>query len=123
MKSTNKMAETELTSKSADVSKKVIVFCVLFFAVMTPIFCQSNQITQLDSWATKVLELFQSTWVKAILLIALIVEAIGVVVAGQQGGGGQMLKKFAPWIIGTIVLLSASGICTYFLQDLSFSLK
>lgn len=123
MKSTNKMAETKLASKSADVSKKVIVFCVLFFAVITPIFCQSNQITQLDSWATKVLELFQSTWVKAILLIALIVEAIGVVVAGQQGGGGQMLKKFAPWIIGTIVLLSASGICTYFLQDLSFSLK
>lgn len=122
MKSTNKMAETELTSKSADVSKKIIVFCVLFFAVMTPIFCQSNQITQLDSWATKVLELFQSTWVKAILLIALIVEAIGVVVAGQQGGGGQMLKKFAPWIIGTIVLLSASGICTYFLKDLKFEL-
>ena len=123
MKSTNKMAETKLASKPADVSKKVIVFCVLFFTVITPIFCQSNQITQLDSWATKVLELFQSTWVKAILLIALIVEAIGVVVAGQQGGGGQMLKKFAPWIIGTIVLLSASGICTYFLQDLSFSLK
>ncbi|MCQ2588978.1 MAG: TrbC/VirB2 family protein [Treponema sp.] len=123
MKSTNKIIETELASKSAAVSKKVIVFCVLFFAVITPIFCQANQITQLDSWATKVLELFQSTWVKAILLIALIVEAIGVVVAGQQGGGGQMLKKFAPWIIGTIVLLSASGICSYFLQDLSFKLK
>ena len=123
MKSTNKMTETKLASKTAADSKKVIVFCVLFFAVITPIFCQSNQITQLDSWATKVLELFQSTWVKAILLIALIVEAIGVVVAGQQGGGGQMLKKFAPWNIGTIVLLSASGICTYFLQDLSFSLK
>ena len=42
------------------------------------------------------------------------------VLAGQQGGGGQMIKKFAPWIIGTIILLSASSICSYFLGDLSF---
>lgn len=123
MMSKNKMVETEL-NKSGSCSKKVFLICVLFFVLMTPIFCQSsNQITQLDSWANKVLELFQSTWVKAILLVALIVEAVGVVVAGQQGGGGQMLKKFAPWIIGTIVLLSASGICSYFLNDLSFTLK
>ena len=79
-----------------------------------------DSIVELDNWADKILELFQSSWVKAVLLVALIVEAIGMVVAGQQGGGGQMLKKFAPWIIGTIVLLSASSICSYFLKDLSF---
>lgn len=44
------------------------------------------------------------------------------VLAGQQGGGGQMIKKFAPWIIGTIILLSASSICSYFLDGLSFEI-
>ena len=45
------------------------------------------------------------------------------VLAGQQGGGGQMIKKFAPWIIGTIILLSASSICSYFLGDLAFEIS
>lgn len=45
------------------------------------------------------------------------------VLAGQQGGGGQMIKKFAPWIIGTIILLSASSICSYFLGDLKFEVS
>ena len=82
-----------------------------------------DSIVELDNWADKILELFQSSWVKAILLVALIVEAIGMVLAGQQGGGGQMIKKFAPWIIGTIILLSASSICSYFLGDLSFEVS
>ncbi|MDY5883808.1 MAG: hypothetical protein SPJ65_10885 [Roseburia sp.] len=34
-----------------------------------------------------------------------------------------MIKKFAPWIIGTIILLSASSICSYFLGDLSFEVS
>ena len=58
-----------------------------------------------------------------LLLVALIIEAIGVVVAGQQGGGGQILKKFAPWIIGTLILLCSSGICSYFLGDLNFEIS
>ena len=52
--------------------------------------------------------------------VALIIEAIGMIVAGQQGGGGAIIKKFAPWIIGTIILLSASGITGYFLDGLEF---
>ena len=85
-----------------------------------PIFAEDT-IGQLDTWANKILSLFQSSWVKAILLVALIVEAIAMVVAGRNGGGGEMLKRFAPWIIGTIVLLSASGITTYFVGDLKFT--
>jgi hypothetical protein len=105
--------------KSFFCSKKFILVMVLFFVIITPTFA-AETITQLETWSNKVLSLFQSTWVKAILLIALIVEAIGVVVAGRNGGGGEILKKFAPWIIGTIILLSASGICSYFLDGLSF---
>ena len=103
-------------------NKRFLVFALIMCAFALPTFAAggSDSIVELDNWADKILELFQSSWVKAVLLVALIVEAIGMVVAGQQGGGGQMLKKFAPWIIGTIVLLSASSICSYFLKDLSF---
>lgn len=103
-------------------TKQFAVFCIFMFVSAVPMFAAGNgeSIVELDNWAEKILELFQSSWVKALLLVALIVEAIGMVLAGQQGGGGQMIKKFAPWIIGTIILLSASSICSYFLGDLSF---
>lgn len=102
--------------------KRLFAALAVFALCVVPTFAASSgeSISELDSWAEKILELFQSPWVKAILLVALIVEAIGLVLAGQQGGGGQMLKKFAPWVIGTLILLSASSICSYFLKDLSF---
>ena len=102
------------TVKSALTSKHFIACALIFAACIVPTFAAGSgeSIAELDTWADKILELFQSSWVKAILLVALIVEAIGMVLAGQQGGGGQMIKKFAPWIIGTIILLSASSICS-----------
>lgn len=112
------------TVKSALTSKHFIACALIFAACIVPTFAAGSgeSIAELDTWADKILELFQSSWVKAILLVALIVEAIGMVLAGQQGGGGQMIKKFAPWIIGTIILLSASSICSYFLDGLSFEI-
>jgi len=108
--------------KKTFTSKKFLTVAAIFALCVVPTFAAGSgeSIVELDNWADKILELFQSSWVKAILLVALIVEAIGMVLAGQQGGGGQMIKKFAPWIIGTIILLSASSICSYFLGDLSF---
>jgi hypothetical protein len=98
--------------KKTCASKKFWAIAAVFALCVIPTFAASggDSIVELDNWADKILELFQSSWVKAILLVALIVEAIGMVLAGQQGGGGQMIKKFAPWIIGTIILLSASSI-------------
>ena len=108
--------------KKTVTSKKFLAGAAIFALCVIPTFAASSgdSIVELDNWADKILELFQSSWVKAILLVALIVEAIGMVLAGQQGGGGQMIKKFGPWIIGTIILLSASSICSYFLGDLKF---
>ena len=93
--------------KKTVTSKKFLAGAAIFALCVIPTFAASSgdSIVELDNWADKILELFQSSWVKAILLVALIVEAIGMVLAGQQGGGGQMIKKFGPWIIGTIILL------------------
>jgi len=103
-------------------NRQFLIGMVMICAMAVPTFASSggDSIVELDNWADKILELFQSSWVKAILLVALIVEAIGMVLAGQQGGGGQMLKKFAPWIIGTIILLCSSSICSYFLDGMTF---
>ena len=81
--------------KKTVTSKKFLVGAVVFALCIVPTFAASSgeSIVELDNWADKILELFQSSWVKAILLVALIVEAIGMVLAGQQGGGGQMIKK------------------------------
>lgn len=108
--------------KKVIVNKSFLLFICILFICITPIFA-ADTIETLDTWGGKILTLFQSTWVKVLLLVALIVEAISMVLAGQQGGGGQVLKRFAPWIIGTIILLSASGICSYFLSDLSFEVS
>ena len=110
--------------KKTFASKHFLALALVFAACVVPTFAAGSgeSIAELDTWADKILELFQSSWVKAILLVALIVEAIGMVLAGQQGGGGQMIKKFAPWIIGTIILLSASSICSYFLDGLTFEI-
>ena len=108
--------------KSLVVSKQFIMFCFVAFISMVNCFAEGETIEQLDTWGDKILSLFGSTWVKVLLLVALIIEAIGVVVAGQQGGGSQIIKKFAPWIIGTIILLCSSGIVSYFLDGMEFKI-
>lgn len=100
-------------------NKKLVMF-LMIGVVAVSFACAQNSIDQLDTWSEKILSLFQSSWVKAILLIALVCEAIAVVVSGQQGGGGAMVKKFAPWVVGTIILLCASSITGYFTEGMEF---
>ena len=73
----------------------------------------------MNSWTSKLTGFLGSGWIKAIALIALVAEAVGIVVGGQQGGGTQVFKKLAPWIIGTVILLMANGICDYMYNGLS----
>lgn len=119
-----KTEKAVLKIKSFVTDRKFLMAVFMLFMIIAPTFAAGGDtIEQLDTWGDKILSLLQSTWVKVLLLVALIIEAIGVVVAGQQGGGGQILKKFAPWIIGTLILLCSSGICSYFLGDLSFEIS
>lgn len=102
--------------------KKAFAFCLIFVCAVVPIFAQDA--TGIDGAVTKVTSFLSSGLITAVCLIALVVEGIGVVVMGKQGADIQaIISKFAPWVVGTVVILSASGICNYFLTDLSFSKK
>lgn len=108
------------SAKKAVGSKEFVLFVLLAFILTSNTFAAGDTIDMLDNWGNKILSVFSSGWVKALSCVALIIEAIGMIVAGQQGGGGAIIKKFAPWIIGTIILLCASGITSYFLDGLEF---
>lgn len=99
--------------------KKFVFIIMLVCITVAQVFAADDAIGVLDEWGDKVLALLSSNWVKVLLLVALIVEAIMMVVAGQQGGG-NIMKRFGPWIIGTIILLSANGIVSYFVKDMKF---
>ena len=117
MKKTNVISENET---KAIAWKKIIIFSLLFVCAITPIFAQDA--TGIDGAVEKVTSFLSSGVITAVCLLALVVEAIGVIVMGKQGADIQsIISKFAPWVVGTVVLLSANGICNYFLADLSFS--
>ena len=102
--------------------KKCFLFSILLFCVITPIFASSSSSTGIDSAVEKVTSFLSNGVITALCLVALVIEAAGVVVMGKQGADIQtIIGKFAPWVVGTVVLLSANGICNYFLSDLSFS--
>ena len=116
MKQLNLISEKEKKEISC---KKFFMFALLFVCAVTPIFAQ--EATGIDSAVEKVTTFLSNGVITAICLIALVIEAIGVIVMGKQGADMQaIIGKFAPWVVGTVVLLSANGICNYFLSDLSF---
>jgi len=99
--------------------KKALLFSLLIAFIIAPIF--ADGVAEVESAVTKVTDFLSSGVITAICLIALVVEGVGVVVMGKQGADIQaIISKFAPWVVGTVVLLSANGICNYFLSDLSF---
>lgn len=99
--------------------KKALLFALLVACVITPVF--ADGVAEVESAVQKVTDFLSSGVITAICLIALVVEGIGVVVMGKQGADIQaIISKFTPWVVGTVVLLSANGICNYFLTDLSF---
>ena len=116
MKQLNLISEKEKKEISC---KKFFMFALLFVCAVTPIFAQ--EATGIDSAVEKVTTFLSNGVITAICLIALVIEAIGVIVMGKQGADIQaIIGKCAPWVVGTVVLLSANGICNYFLSDLSF---
>ena len=108
------------------ITTKRIIAVLLMLMCCSVVFADtdiSSVSTQVGNWTNKLTGFMGSGWVKGIALIALVVEAIGIVVGGQQGGGAQVFKKLSPWIIGTIILLMASSVCSYMYDGLSVSVS
>ena len=117
------MNDLNVISEKKTAWKKLFLFSLLLFLTVVPVFSQTNGVSEVDTAVGKVTSFLSGNTVTAVCLIALVVEAIGVVVMGKQGADVQaILSKFAPWVIGTIVLLAAGGICNYFLKDISFEM-
>ena len=88
--------------------------CILLIAL----FCSSglfadDGIAVLDHAGQSILDLVGAKWVKALLVVALIVE-FGVIAFGNAQGEGGMVKKVLPWIIGTAGILGATSIVNFF---------
>ena len=95
--------------------KKLFLIFLMIGIISASAFAQSQgAIGQLDEWGKKIVSLFTSTWLKAICIISLIGICIGMITVGRSEQG--MMKKFVPWLVGVIILLSASSIVNYFFQ-------
>ena len=98
------------------------VICILFIAIFfsSGLFAQSSgdSIAVLDSAGNKILSLVGSIWVKALLVVALIIE-FGVIAFGNAQGEGGIVKKVLPWILGTAGILGATSIVNFFFSGIT----
>jgi trbC/VIRB2 family len=97
--------------------KRVIMFFLFVMLCATSLFATDGNIAKLDDWAKIIVGLFTKTWLKAVCVIALIAICIGMVTIWRQEPG--MFKKFIPWLVGVVVMLSAAAIVNFFFQDTS----
>ncbi len=104
-----------------NVNKRTLksLVCILFFALFfsSGLFA-ADGIAVLDSTGTKILELVSAVWVKALLVVALIIE-FGVIAFGSAQGEGGIIKKVLPWIIGTAGILGATSIVNFFFKSVT----
>ena len=91
----------------------VLIFCA------SGLFAQSSEsIAVLDTSGQKIIDLVTAKWVKALLVVALIIE-FGVIAFGNAQGEGGMIKKVLPWILGTAGILGATSIVNFFFGNIS----
>ena len=97
--------------------KRVIMFFLFVMLCVTTLFAADGNIAKLDDWAKIILGLFTSRWLKPVCVIALIAICLTMVTVGRQEPG--MFKKFIPWLVGVVIMLSAANIVSFFFQDTS----
>lgn len=78
----------------------------------------ADGIEVLDDAGNKIIELISATWVKALLVVALVIE-FGVIAFGNAQGEGGIIKKVLPWIIGTAGILGATSIVNFFFSSVT----
>ena len=93
--------------------KMVIIMAVMVIFASSPIFA-ADTIESLNTMSDKFLGLFNSSWVRALVAIAI----ISMVIMAKNGGGGQVVQRFLPIIIGTLVIACACGISAFLTSDM-----
>lgn len=91
-----------------------MIFCTLFLST-TDMFAEG--IAVLDTAGEKILSLISAKWVKALLVVALVIE-FGAVAFGAAQGEGGIIKKVLPWILGTAGILGATSIVNFFFSGI-----
>lgn len=89
---------------------KKVFFFTLFAFVMCSFSFAADAAEGMTSAVNNIVDFFSSGWVKGIACIMLIGECLGLLVAGGQNP--QIFKKFLPFIIGTILFMTAGKIVT-----------
>lgn len=97
---------------------QLFIVCAALFIFGTSGLFAEDSIAVLDDAGNKLLSLIGSTWVKAFLCIALVIE-FGVVAFGNAQGEGGVIKKVLPWIVGTAGILGATSIVNFFFSNIS----
>jgi hypothetical protein len=75
-----------------------------------------DSIAELDTWGDKLIGLIKSKWVNALLTLALVIE-FGIIAYGNAQGEGAIFKKVLPWTIGTVGIMAATSITSFFMSD------
>jgi type IV secretory pathway VirB2 component (pilin) len=105
--------------------KKAILFYMFLFVCATFAFAQDSDFG-LGTSLQLVVDFISNPWVRGVAFAALAIECIGMIMAGRQEQ--QMIKRFIPWVVGTVIFLAAGTITTRFLsteslKGISSSLK
>ena len=95
-------------------SKKIFALIFMFVAVTSFTFAASTS-DDVAPIIGKLVDFFNSSWVKGLACIALIAEALGLIFAGGQNP--QVFKKFLPLIAGTIIFMCAGKISNMIFND------
>lgn len=104
---------TRLSSKRTGNGKKIIAFCIVFFISIVCVYADSGRsIGKLDDYARLILGIFTSFWMKALCAVAFIIICIRAITVGRDEPG--LIKKYIPWGIGVLLLLSAGDIVNFF---------
>jgi hypothetical protein len=101
--------------KTEDMMKKAACIALLLVITAAALSAQES-IAVLDTWGAKIIGLLKATWLQATCALALAIEGGSMLFAQQHGEGGT-IRKLMPWMIGTIVLLTASGITEFFFSS------
>lgn len=103
---------TKLSAQRAGNGKKIIAFCIVFFISIVCVYADTGSIGKLDNYARLILGFFTSFWMKATCAVAFILICLRAITVGRDEPG--LIKKYIPWGIGVLLLLSAGEIVNFF---------